>query len=182
MLRENFKSYYWRVSFATKVYPSAVGLSTLYVAHKSLWFLIYYYHYLAMPHSMDCVLIGRIFFFFSPREGRIYYLQQERRILAFPKQCLWLVGYSEYIKGIKVFFFFFNIYLLILFWAVWSLCCGAPASCVGGFSCRGAQGRGHTGFSSCMHSLGSVLVACRLRCSAARGIFPSCLGGKFLSS
>ena len=106
ILRENFKSSYWRVSFATKVYPSAVGLSTLYVSHKSLWFLIYYYHYLSMPHSMDCVLIGRIFFFFPPREGRIYYLQQERITLAFPKQCLWLVWYSEYIKGLKVVFFF----------------------------------------------------------------------------
>ena len=132
-----------------------------------------------MPHSVDCVLIGRIFFF-SPREGRIYYLEQEKRTLAFPKQCLWLVGDSEYIKGIKVVVVVEDLFVTFTF--------GCPGPLLRCPSCswwwlllpQSTGSRAH-GLQQLRAQPGLSCAACRLRCSAARGIFPSCLGGKCLS-
>ena len=63
-----------------------------------------------------------------------------------------------------------------------TLRCGSQASHCGDFSCCRAWALGHTGFSSCGtwasvvwlagSSAGSVVVAHRLSCSAACGIFP----------
>lgn len=136
-----------------------------------------------LPETSHIHLLGAsvlpflLLFLFWRRKSLLFAASKENT--CFPK-AVSLIGrifwvYKRY-KSV-----FFKVYLLILFLAVLGPCCGAPASRGGGFSCRRARGRGHTGFSSHMLNLGSVVVACRLRCSAARGIFPSCLGGKFLS-
>ena len=101
---------------------------------------------------------------------------------------------------ISFYLFLFIIFwiLFIPFWLCWifptvqaflnlqlagtPLCCSAPASPRGGFSSCGAQALGFPGFSTCsmrfsvvagprVYGAGSVVMAHKLSCSSACGIF-----------
>lgn len=180
ILRENFKPYVWRVSFATEVYPSAVGLSTLYVSHKSLWVLNLLLSLLGhASQCVDCVLITEYSFF--PQRRKDLLLGARKENTCFPKAKSLIGRISGVYKRYK------------------SCCClrfirhfyfGCPGPLLRCPSCswwwlllpQSTRVEGTRASSSgAAHSLGLAVARWASGAQQHAGSSPSCLGGKYLS-